>query len=175
MAAPELIAVALQPIVLRFRPIGFVVAGLLDVKTRRFINPGRWKELLALPLAFLQQPLAKLGQAFGLNAEPPSAGVNPSRTGFPFHAVNAEWLKQTRRQVIEHRLPRDLLHDGAAHVGGRAVVHELRSWLMSDVLREEGAHPMRLFDDGLRRFLLVARGHGEQILHPHRREILADR
>jgi hypothetical protein len=54
LAAPELVAVALQPVVLRLRAVFFVLARLLDVKACGFLDPRGGKKLLAIPLPLLQ-------------------------------------------------------------------------------------------------------------------------
>jgi hypothetical protein len=87
LAAPELVAVALQPVVLRFRTVRLVTARLLDVKLRRLVDPLCRQQLLVVPFSFLQQELAKLGKPFRLDAQAPAAGVDAAR------AVSQRMLK----------------------------------------------------------------------------------
>ena len=161
LAAPELVAIALQPVVLRFWAVWFIAAGLLDVFARGFLDPRDGQKLLALPLAFLQQELAKLREAFALNAESPAAGGDAARAGLPAHVADAERGEEPRREILQQAFASDLLDDSGAHVGSGAVVHELRAGRVRDIQREKGSHPVLRGHAGLCRLFFMAAGHGE--------------
>ena len=173
-AAPELIAVALQPVVLRIRARGLGGRGLLDFERRRFRDPRRGQKLAALPDALLQIELAEFRERLGRHAQAPAAGVDAARTNFPRHAADAERFEQARREVIENFLAGEFLDDGRAHVGGGAVIHERAARRVRDGRGEETPHPILFLHHVVRRLLRVADRHREQVAYAQRREIFAD-
>src|ERR1035438_1029257 len=114
-AAPELVAIALEPVVLVVGAARFGGQRLLDLEAGGLFDPLDGEQLPASPGALLAIQLADLREGFGLNAQAPAADVDAARTGLPRRAPDAQRRKQPRLKVINNLLPGDLLDDGRQH------------------------------------------------------------
>src|SRR5262249_42782094 len=88
-AAPELVAVALVPVVLG-------VAAVRSLPRRGRLAPGLGHELFPLPLPLLEVELAEPGDVLGADAEPVAAEADTLRADAPGRVLDAQRLEQAR-------------------------------------------------------------------------------
>ena len=174
LAAPELIAISLEPVILRVGAGRLGGRRLLDLEGGGFLDPFRGQNFAAFPGAFLQIELAEFREIFGAHAQPPAAGIDAARTRLPGGAFDAERFKHARLEAVQRGLPGDLLDDRREHVGGGAIVEEMAAGSVGNGPREEGFHPVLLLHHRARGLLRVADGHREQIPHAQGRQIFTD-
>ena len=160
-AAPELVTIALLPV----RIVVQIVAPIRDLFAGGRFDPAFGNQLLAVPQTFLQIELTELGDVLSLDAQPPAASVDPTRASFPSRIFDAQWLEQTRVQILQQRHAGNLLQDSRAHICGHAVVEKVGAGRMLDRMGQKDARPVVIVHP---RWLgVVAGGHGQQIVHAH--------
>src|ERR1022692_3518377 len=114
-AAPELVTISLEPIVLVVRAAGFGGQRLLDLEAGGLFDPLGGEQLPASPGALLAIQLADLREGFGLNAQAPTANVDAARTGFPGYPPYAQRREQPWLKEVNDLLSGNLLDDGRQH------------------------------------------------------------
>ena len=93
----------------------------------------------------------------------------PSALAPQIGCLNPQRLEQTRAQIVQQGLARDLLHDGRQHEGGRRVVSEVRAGLVRHRMIQK--HLGCQFAREPNRFFLMSGGHAQQIADAHRLQV----
>ena len=93
-----------------------------NLLARRPLHPVLRNQLFAVPFALLQIELAKLGDVFRAQLQPVAAERIAFRAAGPIGIFNPKWLKQTRLQKLEQRLPRCLRNNRGQGVAAQRVV-----------------------------------------------------
>jgi len=169
-AAPELITVALFPVCV-------FVARVVAVRARGFGDPGGGNDLAAVPFPILQIELAEVSDVLGRDVEAPAADVDAARIAVPDRIGDAERIEEARAEVFADAHACASLHAGGEHIGGAAVVDEVRAGRAIDRADEKGARPVavRIAEERVERIEFVPGGHGEQVAHAHGGEVVGDR
>src|SRR6185503_4567864 len=92
--APELIAVSLIPVAGWTGPIG-------RLPSCGFVHPCRGENLHAVPLTVIEIKQSEPGDVLRAHVEPVGAGADSLRTRHPGRPLDAEFLEQSRLEVVE--------------------------------------------------------------------------
>ena len=131
------------------RPTG--VLGLPDVVTvapvyalrfHHLLYPRGGEQLLAMPLALVEQKLTEGCHCLGTDVKSPSSTGNAFGTLFPQGIGNAKGMEQPFLKEVHQRLPRCLLHYGGKYVGHDAVVCPAGARHGGRFLGEVGTEPL---------------------------------
>ena len=114
---PVLEAVALGPVDVRVR----VEVGA-DVPGRGQGDPPGREQLLTLPLPVLQEQLPERGNGLGREVQAGEAQRPTVDVLVPVRRAHPEGVEQSRAQVVEKVLPRQLLDERGQHIAARVVV-----------------------------------------------------
>ncbi len=158
-AAPHLVAVALDPVVVLGREPG--VGGVrrigLDGLEHPLVHPGidagnllrghflhpvGGNHLPAIEFAPVQDAKAHPGEVLRLQVQAPAAGVDAGRALLPERFLDAQGLPQARLQIIDDLLARHLLDGGGKDVRAQAVVAIACAGLILQRPFHEAAHPV---------------------------------
>ena len=139
------------------------------------LDPGGGKQLLALPHPFLQVELSKPRDVFSANVQAEPAERDALLARVPGRVLDPERIEETWPQVLDDRLPRDLLNDRRQHVARRRVVEEECARFVRDGTRQKYLHHavVRLVRKVLYVIFMVPGRHRQQIADAHGFQIRA--
>ena len=154
---PELVAVTHAVV----RGAGCIV----NLAGGRRIQPLFGDDLPPLPHTAVQAALDKFGLILRADLQAPAPCLSTGWIGLPKGDGDPQRLKQAGCQVFGHRLPRDLVNNGAEQIGICTCVQESSARLKEKVPPQEVPHPVRVLFQEQEGIVHLSGGHHQQMAH----------